>query len=174
MASAKEEVSIDESHVINEIHELFLKDRFSAAVELLKKLGDDFDTSSDDVLRKVKEFGEEMCNLVNSVAPNTLDGGGWKVICDSKGKDHVYYRDEDGGELGGKMSFRVEGFVEAPLLNLASLIYELDMWPNWFPGMIKARTHATISNFRLAPVLESWLPWYTFFSSCRHFNFNLC
>ena len=123
---------------------------------------------TDVILKKTKEFQKEVCDLVNSVAPNTLDGGGWEVICAEKGKDHVYYRREENDtknddKVSGKMSFRVEGFVEAPLLNLASLIYELDMWPKWFPGMIKARTHATISKFRLVPVMESWLPC-TFFS----------
>ena len=167
--------------VIKEIHHLFSKDRFSHAVERLKVLGDDFDCNdgtsknverisnnsnnfhhTDVVLKKTKEFQKEMCDLINSVAPNTLNGGGWKVICDEEGKDNVFYRNENEEKPGGKMSFRVEGFVEASLLNIACLIYELDLWPKWFPGMIKARTHATLSKFRLVPVLESWLPWFVF------------
>jgi len=153
------------------VKQLFADDRYAMAVGVLKQLKEDMKddaafrklVKSDVVLSEVEEMGQEMCDLVASVAPNTLGSGGWKPISAEPGCDHVFYRDENGDDKDetkvGKMSFRVEGFVEAPLLNLASLIYELDLWPKWFPGMVKASNHAELSKFRVIPVLESWLPW---------------
>ena len=116
MTDTKEN-TIDKTQVIKKIHDLFSKDQFSAAVECLKLLGSDFDCAdgktfrffsssfpsrthtthqnkkTDVILKKIKEFQKEVCDLVNSVAPNTLDGGGWEVICAEKGKDHTVFID---------------------------------------------------------------------------------
>jgi len=157
------------------IHKLYNDDMFSEAVKNLRSLSDLMAkkksnnstsaadsrntyaamVSKDPVLREVEQMGCEMFDLVASLAPNTFGGGGWTSMSEVSEGDMTWYRDEG----GGKQSFRCQGFIEAPVINLASLIYELDLWPTWFPGIVEASKYAELSKFRIVPLLQSWLPW---------------
>jgi len=88
-----------------------------------------------DIQRQVKESNA----LLNELACND----GWTRVRNSGGTQTLI-RKEEGKDL---FSFKVVGEVEAPILNITALIYEIDLYPNWFPCCRASQELCVVSRF---------------------------
>jgi len=80
---------------------------------------------------------------------------GWTFKSWKSDNDQCLYRLEE----DGTHSFRVEGFVDAPLFNLLALVYEFDLFPLWFPLLKTAEEIAVPSRFSKFARIVAWAPW---------------
>jgi hypothetical protein len=69
---------------------------------------------------------------------------GW-VTVSRDSTAHTMSRKEEGKSL---YSFKVVGDVKQPIWKITACIYEIDLFPTWFPFMAAARDLKTISRFR--------------------------
>lgn len=56
-------------------------------------------------------------------------------------------------------SFRVCGKVNVNLFNILAVVYEIDLFPNWFPFVDKAELLGTPTRFRKFTRVRAKLPW---------------
>ena len=115
---------------LEQIEALFDDDRWFDAVEKYeehKKLIDETLASekvASEKVSKIKQASGELKHLMQELKSTE----GWELKSHPEDADDVWYRYEEDKQTH---SFRTEGFVKAPLLNLISLIYEFDLFPNW-------------------------------------------
>ena len=110
-----------QSASISKIESLYDDDRFFDAVDALDNLQLAQDNiESNEKLMKVQRASQEINNLMREFESTE----GWTLKSSTSSDDDVWYRWE---EDSGTHSFRVEGFVHAPLFNILALIYEFDL-----------------------------------------------
>lgn len=93
------------------------------------------------VIERVRRIKRE---IIEDLVATCTGSEGWTLKSSSRSVDKVYYKQEE----DGTHSFRVEGFLNVPLFNLLALIYEFDLFPNWFPFVTTASELEEISWFR--------------------------
>jgi hypothetical protein len=92
-----------------------------------------------DAYKECERRVREMEALIAEITDNT----GWTVLREDK-NGKTLYRAEEGMDAH---SFKVSGTMKAPLLNVLAVIYELDLWSNWFPFMKTCVETAQASRF---------------------------
>jgi hypothetical protein len=142
-----------QSASISKIESLYDDDRFFDAVDALDNLQLAQDNiESNEKLMKVQRASQEINNLMREFESTE----GWTLKSSTSSDDDVWYRWE---EESGTHSFRVEGFVHAPLFNILALIYEFDLFPSWFPMMSEGYMLGQPSPFCRFARLVAWAPW---------------
>jgi len=88
-----------------------------------------------DILRQVQESNALLAELASN--------DGWTMVRDYGGTQTLI-RKEEGKDL---FSFKVVGEVDAPLLNITAVIYEIDLYPKWFPCCRASEELCVVSRF---------------------------
>ena len=82
--------------------------------------------------------------------------GLWTPVNVDKATGHgTYCRDEPNS---ASMSFLVVGFVDVPMVNMASVIMELDMYKEWFPLCVESEDLGIVSRFHRSSKFAIMLP----------------
>ena len=102
--------------------------------------------------RRVRDIGQELPALMSSI--RRLHE--WNEVGNSDGI-RTYYKHQEGSPCH---SFAVFGDVNAPIFNVLSCLYEVDMLHTWMPGLTKSRRVATLTKFRMLGELGFAMPWY--------------
>jgi len=97
-------------------------------------------------LQLSRELLRELCQT---------DEMGWKLTRESSDA-LTYYRTEPTGTLH---SFKVVGMAKCSLLDLFAVIYEAEMYPEWFPFMARADELHAMSRFHKIIHSEVSCPW---------------
>jgi|LauGreDrversion4_2_1035121.scaffolds.fasta_scaffold196614_2 hypothetical protein len=80
---------------------------------------------------------------------------GWTVYYDLPDYK-IYYKFEPGSYL---CSLYLEKVIEAPMINLMSILAEAQLYNQWVPMTRKSEVIASVSHFRKAGLFEYSLPW---------------
>jgi hypothetical protein len=96
-----------------------------------------------------------VCRELKHVMREFETTDGWTLKSWDSSTDQIWYKEE----TDGTHSFRVEGFIDAPLFNLMALIYEFDLFPLWFPLLTHASQVAQPSKFSKFARIVAWAPW---------------
>jgi len=76
-------------------------------------------------LEKLRKESEEVQQLLNDF--NSYNG--WILTRDADGIK-TFYKHEDPNPIH---SIRLEGMIDCPLLNILSVVYEVDLYTGWWP-----------------------------------------
>jgi len=159
-----EKVLKEAEKLIEHIQETYTKLRLDEAfrkVVILEGLGnnlsseekerfEDFLKQNEALLKNIKEDHEYMeHNLVEL----TVDEG-WNV--EKSGNLKVWYKK---AENTNSVSLRLEAELDIPLINMITLIYEVDLWPLWIPFVSKTQEIKAIHKGAKIYYLEASLPY---------------
>jgi len=105
--------------------------------KFVTKYEQDFNESSlnKDILQKVKES--------NALLTELGSNNGWTMVRNLGGVQTLI-RKEEGKDI---FSFKVVGEVDSSALNITALIYEIDLFPNWFPCCRASKDLCSVSRF---------------------------
>ena len=153
-ASCEEDFESFESSVFEvceEITKLFSEDKISESYLLLCSLeksknyheenGMDLEnvfltlSSYEDSFNKVKESYNKMKELL----VNLCGDDGWELVKKSSGVE-TFWKQEPGQPT---VSIKLLGVIDAPVANLIAIIYENDLWCQWFGERLKESTTVT-------------------------------
>jgi len=140
----------------DEIAALVADDRVFQSIVRLKKLDADvaakgipLTDQQTSLLRPVRKALAQLVRMKEELnSPRFQLAGDWKGIQTSIWKD-----------ADNKQSFKVCGVVDAPLFNILSLIYEVDLFKDWMPGCLNSSKVASYSKFSMACYQEFFAPW---------------
>ena len=97
---------------------------FAVVKRILQEFGEQVVCSSPalaDIIRRQQEIGEFV---------DSLDSEGWTVHVDEGEAVKVLYKPREGSALH---TLRMEGIVDAPLINIFSVLNETDLFTLWIP-----------------------------------------
>ena len=80
---------------------------------------------------------------------------GWNRFKDQP-KTKIYYKQEDGLN---QITMYVEQEIEAPLINLAALLSEVQLFKNWIPMIKQSDLVGEVSHLRKLAYFRANLPW---------------
>ena len=156
----------EEEALVNEI-KLFVDDEhLLEGVDVLKELRELCSTSGRNTFRQIVQQHEalrlasrceqELYQLLCCLDPAKTETSGWIRVTQETDLRHVWYKEEKDTD---SYSFRVEGLCRAPLFNMLSVVYEFDLFKNWFPGISASAKEHELARFRLIASLGMDLPW---------------
>ena len=100
---------------------------------------------------KKAQLGDSLLNEARS------DNDTWKNVSKEKNGDGVWYREE---KDTGIHSFKIVGTLEkTPMLDLACLLLELDLFKEWFPMCFRSKQTGAISRYERCATFEVTCPW---------------
>lgn len=138
-------VSVEET--LNQIMRLYNDDKLGEAVDLLKKVREHehkLFNDHENVMELESDF-DEIMNVLKLVN----DKVGW--ISECTGDISVKYKAVEGTKT---YSMLTESILNVPLRNYITMLYEIDLYPNWLPFCTKAYCVANISRSRRVLVQE--------------------
>jgi|Transcript_6458 hypothetical protein len=114
--------------------------------------------SEDATIREIRQEAERVAHLRQTLSSDDL----WTVVSDRFGVRTLFREDE---ETHPFHLIRVEGYVEAPLLDLLAILCEIDLWPGWMVpqtwicGLREAKILAQPRPTHLLAYLAATMPW---------------
>merc|ERR1711865_407162 len=143
----------------NECHKiaaLVADDRIFESIDLLKKLdsnmsakGIQLSEQQSTVLRPVRLASAQLTRMKEE-----LNSPRFELVNEWKGIETSICKDDQGFQ-----TFKVTGAVNAPLFNIVSLFYEVDLFKEWMPGCVASSKVASYSKFSMACYQEFYSPW---------------
>jgi len=115
----------------------------SAVQELLKKYERE--------LNEIVEKFQETSHLLQEF--HTLNG--WSLV-KKKNEVSTFYRHEEGDLMH---SIRLEGVISCPIFDVLAVVYEVDLYPEWWPHIKECFTLKQITNYRKIVYMRGELPW---------------
>jgi hypothetical protein len=95
---------------------------------------------------------EQTRAMLNELASNE----GWTLVRQSRTGDATHYRPEPGKD---SHSFKLSGVIECDLWRIVAIIYEISLFPTWFPFCKAATDLRTVSRFHKLCTLTIGTPW---------------
>lgn len=92
----------------------------------------------------------------NSFLAQLAQNDGWQLIRESTAGTKTLFRKELDNDL---YSFKVSGTVTGDLVRIIAVLYETDLYPEWFPFMKHSVELGRPSRFRKQFLLQLWFPW---------------
>jgi len=124
------------------------KERKAKDVELMKMayykiIGSKFEEELDKRIEEVKIFMED------------LNSSSWKIEKETK-LMKAYYKKETNNPIH---SVKLEGIINSSVLNVLAVLYEVDLYSNWWPLSKDVRELKKFSKFKKIIYLVVDLPW---------------
>lgn len=134
------------------------EEKLARIIQLTKAEGGST-TELDDISLELQKEDFKYIRLVNSEIRHLLEEceskDGWTQVNSTKGII-TYYRKEATAKTH---SFKVQGEVKAPLVNMLACVYEVDLFGKWMPNVEKAEMVKELSRFRMVAAAQFGLPW---------------
>ena len=132
---------------LNQILNLYDDDKLSEAFENLARLRRKFNKDFNEIqlIKDLESNYHEIMNIFSLVEENE----GWIKEC--SGHINVKYKNVPGTPTYSLLS---EAEIDIPILHFLTLVYEVDLYPNWVPFCKKAYTVAKVSKTRKILVQE--------------------
>jgi len=102
-------------------------------------------------LNEIVEKFQETSHLLQEF--HTLNG--WSLV-KKKNEVSTFYRHEEGDLMH---SIRLEGVISCPIFDVLAVVYEVDLYPEWWPHIKECFTLKQITNYRKIVYMRGELPW---------------
>ncbi|MES1909445.1 MAG: hypothetical protein MHM6MM_002178 [Cercozoa sp. M6MM] len=139
-------------HLVSEAKELTSNDKIFAAHDIFDRIVEIDDSVLRDceefqlVTRRVQECREMLANF---------EGEEW-TRTQSRHGISTFYRAEEGSNT---YSFKVEGILDRSVFDLVAVLFEVDLFSEWFPFLRRATELARPARFRKLIHMDIKLPW---------------
>jgi len=119
--------------------------------ERMQELHDQFNSRVGDFLAQFKTEIQELKVLLQDFSSTE----GWNLVKEADGVK-TFYKHESSTPVH---SIRLEGVVESPLFDVTAVVYEADLYKNWWPLVKESRQICQLSKFRKQVYMRADMPW---------------
>eukprot|EP00002_Diphylleia_rotans_P027324 TRINITY_DN5472_c0_g1_i1.p1 TRINITY_DN5472_c0_g1~~TRINITY_DN5472_c0_g1_i1.p1 ORF type:complete len:318 (-),score=43.86 TRINITY_DN5472_c0_g1_i1:292-1245(-) len=161
--------------LFNDAKVAFEDERLFAASSIIHSIESALNIHSQELTKNYTQVKIDIINELSSQLSHTIlaeeaaarrllstfeSSDGWQLFYENDGIKTWY----QGVEGNPAYSFKIEGMVNAPLINVVSICYEVDMFSNWIPrlgpyGLKVAKELSKISRVSKIVYLDIAVPW---------------